>query len=316
MERPETQNPFKTGTLIKADCPIQEYLNSKGGRDGEPRILSRSDLCQIAVCPSRWHNGYQPEDRRTPSIEFGSLLDCLLLQPHKLGEYYKLAPKTYTNAKGKEAAWTWRSSTCRFWRDAVEAKGMLACSEEDMKEASNAVEAVMFHPLHGEQITRLVTNSTHQVFCIAEYHDRETGIVVPVKCLTDIVPNPDDPDFGKSLFDLKTAVSAHPRAWQRAVFDGDYHIQGALNLDIYCAATGEDRQDFRHLIIENFAPWEMARRFLSMEFIEIGRWKVIQALRTYCQALQTGEWPSYTNPAALTLPDGFEACDPDHWMVQ
>jgi hypothetical protein len=311
----ETKNPLVNGRVIKTDCPIKEYLASKCGENGEPRILSRGDLCQIHTCAARWHKGFEEPERRLPSIEFGSLFDCLLLQPDRFEEYYTLAPDEYTNSKKQVVPWTWKSSTCREWREEQEASGKLVCSSDDMIDAGNAVKALREHPEIGPQTIRLLDSADIQVFVMAEYHDPDTGIVVPVKCLTDIVPSRADPDFAKSLFDLKTARSAHPRAWAKAVFDGNYHVQAALNLDCHNAISGSDRCDFRHLVVENVAPYEVARYFLTQEYIEAGRVKYLEALRLYCACLKSGYWPSYMPCGNLVLPDGYQAIQPEVWML-
>ena len=310
---PEIKNPLTNGKIIKTDCPIKEYLDSKG--DENQPILSRGDLCEISTCPARWQKGYQEPDRRVPAVEFGSLFDCLLLQPERFDEYYMTAPTEYTNSKKQVVPWTWKSSTCRDWREEQEFKGFLVCSDEDLLDAAAAVKALREHPDLGKQTCRLLKQSQHQVFVISEYHDENTGLVVPVKCLTDIVPDVSDGEFGKSLFDLKTARSAHPAAWTKAVFEGDYHVQAAINLDCHNAIAGSDRCDFRHLIVENFAPWEPARRFITQEFITLGRLKYLKALQTYCQCVESGRWPTYHDPAAMVLLDGYEATSPLPWMV-
>ncbi len=316
------KSPLVNGRIIKSDCAIKQYLDSKGGGFSELNILSRSDLCAIFTCPHKWLRagamGKLEPDRPTPSMDFGSLVDCLLLQPARFVEYYLSAPRTYETKNGETKDWTWKSSTCREWRDEQEAKGFMVCTEEKLAEAKAALFELLNNPKYGVQTKRLIANSTHQVFVIAEYHDEETGLIVPVKCLTDIVPFAEDPEFGKCLFDLKTACDASPRKWARAVADNNYHVQAAINLDCHNAVAGTERIEFRHLIIENEAPWEPAFRFLSsggeVDFVNAGRSKYLAALRTYCRCMKTKEWPSYA-PLGMVLADGYEAVDMQSWML-
>jgi hypothetical protein len=309
---------LKNGRILKVDATIKEYLASKGEKDG-PRILSRSDLVDILACPRKWRKcvdrGIETEDRPTPSTEFGSLLDCLLLQPHKFDEYYLMPPKTYETKKGEVKDWTWRSSTCRDWRTEQEESGHLVCTLEDRDKAAAAISDLMKDPEHGEQTARLLKNSRHQVFAMADYEDEETGVTVPIKILTDILPDQSDPQFGKSVFDLKTARNAIPGAWKKAVFDDGLHIQAAMGLDVINSLAGEDRCDFRHLIVENQPPFEPAYRFLTAEYIELGRLRYVTALRVYCQCVKSGKWPSYDEQGAMVLNDGYAACDVLPWMV-
>ena len=316
MNLPEVKSPLVNGRVIKTDCPVKEYLDSKGGENGEPRILGRSDLCAIALCPSKWHKGAVEEERPTPSIEFGSLLDCLLLQPLRFNEYYTLAPDTYTNSKKQVVPWTWKSSTCREWREEQEAAGNLVCTADKVLEAGNAVKALREHPEIGPQTVRLIEMSHHQVFVIAEYHDADTGMIVPVKCLTDIVPSVDDPEFGKSLFDLKTARSARSSIWSKVVYEQNYHVQGAINLDCHNAIVSSDRCDFRHLIVENEPPFEPGRECLQTEFITEGRKLYTDALSTYCKCVQSGKWPTYSpDPGQMVLGDGYRVTQMKPYMI-
>src|ERR1017187_7201218 len=172
------KSPLVNGKVIRVDTPIKQYLDSKGGENGEPRILARSDLCSIYACPHKWLRagtmGKLEPDRPTPSMDFGSLVDCLLLQPARFVEYYLRAPRTYETKKGEVKDWTWKSSTCREWRDEQEAKGFMVCTEEKLADAYAALAELMENPKYGEQTKRLVANSEHQVFVISEYHDEET----------------------------------------------------------------------------------------------------------------------------------------------
>jgi hypothetical protein len=319
---PEIKNPLSNGKVVQYDTPIRVYLEAETWTSERTTcpvpILSRSDLCDIYESPHKWHESARLDivepDEHKANIEFGSLFDCLLLQPSKFSEYYLLAPATYETKKGETKDWTWKSSTCREWREEQEAAGHLVCTQEALQEAQAAMAALINHPDLGNQTNRLIQNSKHQVFVIAEYHDEATGMVVPVKCLTDIVPDENDPEFGKCLFDLKTALTAHPKKWKKSVFDNDYHVQAAINLDCH-QATGEDRVDFRHLIVENTAPWEPARRFLSSEYLTLGRMKYLSALKTYCRCVKEDKWPSYA-PADTVLVDGYESTGPEAFMIQ
>lgn len=297
------KNPLTNGRILKVDCSIKEYLAAP--------FISRSDLCEISTCPERWHNGYRGDpDKRTPSTDFGSLLDCLLLQPHKIAEYYKHPPKTYIDSKKKETDWTWKSSTCRAWRDEQREAGFEVCSDEDLTEAKQALFALN----RNEQTVRLIEKSQHQVFAVADYHDKATDMVVTVKVLTDILPAANDPEFGTIVEDLKTAQSAHPKAWKRAVEKSDYHVQGAMNLDVHNAIEGNKRETFRHLIVENFSPWQSARRYLSPAFEDLGREKYVEALKTFCQCTKRGIWPGYADSHAVVVA-GYECVEPEAYMV-
>jgi hypothetical protein len=147
----------------------------------------------------------------------------------------------------------------------------------------------------------------------ASYQDAETGIVVPLRILIDLLPAVDS-DYGKAIADLKTCGSAAVRPWNRAVFDHGYYIQSALYLDVWTLATGEDRTDFLHIVQESYTPYQTEKRMLSAEFIELGRAKYVEALQKYCQCLKTGVWPGYEGSRLDWR--GWQLTEPEPWMVQ
>ena len=74
------------------------------------------------------------------------------------------------------------------------------------------------------------------------------------------------------------------RAWRSKVFKFNYDAQAALYLDVWEVATGEDRQDFKHIVQESYAPYQTQLRLISAEFLEIGRMKYQKALRSTANA--------------------------------
>ena len=165
-----------------------------------------------------------------------------------------------------------------------------------------------------EGISEVLAKSDKQVLVVGTYVDPETGIEIPVKALIDIVPNKTSV-FRRMLFDFKTSRSANPLTWNRHVYENDYHVQGAFHMDLFNAATDEERIDFCHIVQENFEPFEVLTPIplLSSEFMDAGRFKYQAALRKYAQCLVSGEWPSYA-PLREQI-DGFQIIQPLPWMV-
>lgn len=64
-------------------------------------------------------------------------------------------------------------------------------------------------------------------------------------------------DARQPLYDLKTTMDASPDAVARAVMNYGYDVQAAHYLDVWKAATGEDRR-FRFVFVEKTAPYEVA----------------------------------------------------------
>lgn len=297
----ELQNPFTNAKITGVSVPGSEYMKQPCARGVPDYVMSRSDLVEFDRCPSRWRAGYKEDD--TDQTRWGSLIDCMVLTPERFSLDYAVAPETYKNEKGEVKPWNWNANVCKEWREqAGDAEVLKSDQHAKAKTAADLLRTQMYGLLNGDT----------QVAVVGEFKDKETGLVIPVKCLIDLVPESDGP-YGKALFDLKTAASAHPRAWQRAVFERGYHVQAAMNLDLYTAATDEDRCEFRHIIQENFEPWQIGRRLLSSEFVELGRLSYIRSLRKYAQCLKTGEWPDYEQGNEVV--DGYTITQPEAWMI-
>jgi len=305
-------NPFTNAKVVGVGIDGEAYRRQEHGinRGNAAFVMSRGELMTFAQCPHRWINGYQPKD--TDATDWGSLMDYRVLGHNRFEDKYAVAPAKYLadgRKKGDpqiEKDWNRNATFCRQWED--EQKGKIVIKTDELIESNIALKTLYTDP----DISQVLRGSEHQVMVVAEYSDRETGIVVPVKILIDIKPL-ESSGYQRQLFDFKTSVSADPARWPRIVFERGYHIQGAFYLDIYCAATGEDRVEFGHIVQENFAPFETSKMVLSSEFLTMGRDAYVFALRKYCKCLKTNEWPSYS-PSHLNI-NGWNYADPEAWMI-
>lgn len=308
----EFRNPFRNGTMMGANWDQRSYHEHNGVRGKPDFVITRSELMTFAACPQKWIRGVPSEE--TKQTEFGQLVDTIVLQPLKFFERWAVCPETYPDTKtGDPKPWTFQANFCKQWRDEAEKKGQAVVKADVNGEAHAAATRLTDDDVCAE----FLSCCQRQVCVKAEYHDEETEIVVPVKILLDLVPFVKHPVYGKCLADLKTARSASERQWSNAVVEDGLHVQAAFYLDVYRAATGEDRNTFLHLIVENSPPYEPCRSFMTTEFLEFGRMEYLGALVRYCQCLKTGEWPSY-NHAGNSWPSlpGWRKCDPPLWLAQ
>jgi hypothetical protein len=301
-------NPFQSAEIISVDTETAVYVRQDAKRGDRDFIMSRSELAAFAACPHKWrHSEGWNED--TASTKWGSLIDCLALQPNRFRDLYAVAPETYPDTKtGEPKEWNWNANFCKDWRAKQGNREVI--KQPDVIAGEDALSV-----LHKDtNASDLLLSSDRQVFVMAQYHDKETGINVAVKALIDLVPKKSHAFFGKCLADLKTARTADPRKWSRVVFDSGYDMQAALYLDAYVAATKEDRTDWLHLIQENTHPYELGRRLLSSEFVEIGRQRYVSALRAYARCLKDNHWPGYDERSRFAI-SGWTITEPEPWMV-
>lgn len=305
----ETANQL-TNAKIVGPVGNSDYMRQDVKR-GDPKfVMSRSELKNFAVCPSRWLAGYREET--TKEMGYGDLLDCLLFTPVDFPVRFVVAPDTYP-AKGKkkddpeiQKPWNRNADYCREWE---EVQSGTVIKVEQLQSAQNAKAVLLKDPA----IKSMIRASDHQTLITAEYEDRDTRLTVHLKGLVDIAPGNEISEYDKCLADFKTCNSAHPIVWAKEVNKYGYDMQSALYLDIWNAATGEDRCEFRHVLQENFPPYQIGKRILSQEFLNIGRAKYQSALRLYCQCLATDTWPNYETGNEVI--DGWSITQPDQWML-
>lgn len=297
-------NPFRSAKVIGANIRPEVYLRQGSARGQADYVMSRSDLMEFAHCPSRWLAGIEADE--TKATEWGTLIDGLVLDSENFRRRFAVTPEQYSGKAGPKP-WNWNATECKNWRFAMEEAGLTVVKHSDYTKAEEAVSRLL-----GEDDINELLHGQKQVMCIGEFEDADTGLVIPVKCLIDIAPTING-EFNQSLADLKTCCDASSKAWARAVFDRDYHTQAAMHLDLYNAATGEQRQEFRHILQENYPPYQTAKRLLSSEFVSMGRSKYVNALKFYAKCLKENSWPDYDQMSRQI--DGWAITEPDVHMI-
>lgn len=293
--------------IVAADYDSAEYHKENSERGTPEYVMGRSSLCEFQRCPSRWKAGYESKD--SDATDYGSLLDCLLLTPYHFKRKFVVKPATYRDDKGEEKPWNANSKVCKEWL--ADHEGLEAVKAEGFDEAQKAIAKLKSDPV----IDDYVKCSQRQVYCTAEWHDPTSGVVIPLKILIDLVPDKGHAKFCKTLGDFKTGRDAAVRAWTRQVFNYDYHVQSALYIDVFNAATKENRNDFRHIIQENVAPYQTAKRYIAREFINAGRGAYQSALTFYAWCVKDNHWPDYDHFADMHV-DGWAEIPLESWMVK
>lgn len=317
MNDRETPNPFTNCKVESVESSPDAYTANFFERGDKNFPVSRSMLMAFVSCPAKWRAGWTPKD--TDSTEWGSLIDCMVLTPGEFEKRFVLQPATYPATrtstavkegkakKGDPIPWNATATYCKQWAAKNDGKQVVTEKERvRCLEALNTLKA-------DERCKTLIDCSARQVLVTGQYQDRDTGIAIPVKCLIDLVPHKSNSKYGRSLADLKTTRSAHPSSWQKSVHQFGYDAQAAMCLWLYSQATGEDRNTFYHILQENSHPWTVARRFLSVEFMELGRVKVLNALKRYCRCLKTNTWPNWDD---FSQYDGWSIVEPTAYMME
>jgi hypothetical protein len=178
---------------------------------------------------------------------------------------------------------------------------------------------LMTQLMKDKRVLQLIEGAKFQVFITADYHDKATDIIVPYRTLIDIVPNSEGLDRNY-VCDFKTSRHLEPRLWRNIVHEHHYEAQAWQNLELWNGATGEGRDSFVHIISKNTHPFTVGRRLLTQENLEVGKLKVLNALRLYCQCIKNKSWPSFEELASIYAPeehllDGWLTTSPATWII-
>lgn len=300
------RNDFKKCVEVGVGVTNAEYMKQTVPRGNPAYVMSRSSLMEFARCPHKWIQ--TPERDSSKALDWGSLVDCLLFTPDAFGEQFALKPETYTNEKGEVKDWNGSSNTCKQWlRDNSHLTAISSLQLTDAREAVKRLKA-------DKKVSALLMQSAFQVMITGEYHDYETGLKIPCKVLIDIKPDSRS-QFRNMLADLKTANDATAQRWARKVNDFDYEAQAAMELDMHNAESGQMREEFLHVVQESEPPYEIGRRSLSQDFLEIGRHKYLSALHLYAWCLKNNQWPGYDD-TTNEFEDGWRLTQPEPWMMK
>lgn len=107
--------------------------------------------------------------------------------------------------------------------------------------------------------------------------------------------------------DYKSAASANPTKFAKAVHDFGYHIQDAWYLDGIRALGLADEVAFVFVAQEKTPPYLVSTVQLDVNAERIGRELGRKAIDLYVRCTEAGEWPGYTTDIAeISLPGWAE----------
>ena len=244
------------------------------------KAVSKSLIVDFIADPGTWKASKKKET--TASMGFGSLVDCLLLEPDKFETRYCISP--YADFRKKEA---------QEWKAEIAAAGVEIVTEDKLADARDACDAVR----NNTAAACILYGARSQV---AFRHETRHGIAS--KGLIDIVPLADN-----TLVDLKTCNQSaleNKRALQRHIYDWQYHIQAGCYLDGWNVATGEERHRFKFIFVTNSAPFRCAVVELPLAAILLGSQQYQSGVARFAECLENDTWPSqWDGTVEIDLPE-------------
>lgn len=214
------------------------------------------------------------------ALEFGSAFHCAVLEPQRFAAEYVTAPKFDRRTKaGKEGYAAWEA----------EHAGKKPLDKADADLICRMAEKVDDNPWARD----LVGEALHVERGI-KWECSETGL--PLRARPDAIGS-------KWVVNLKTAQSADPQEFTRAIARHKYHAQAAMDLEAAAPWMAMDAQHYL-LVVEKQPPWECCVYRLGSDALEAGRLWLGRVRRELRARREFDSWksPRWNTVTTLTLP--------------
>lgn len=262
--------------------------------------VSKSGLTLIGKSPLHYWSAYLDPEREprkeTDAMKLGTAIHSAILEPDLFASDYVVVPNdaprkptsVQRNAK-KPSDDT--IAAIEFW-DAFNAdnEGRVIIDIDDYETCTSIQRQVRRHP------AAIALLGTGEAETSVYWIDNETGVLC--KC------RPDWMNYQANVIvDVKSAEDASPIAFQRSIFNYEYHVQAAWYIDGVTAATGHAPKAFIFGVFEKSRPHAAAFYYADQEMIDLGRRIYRERLAIYANCLQTNRWPGYPDTLqAISLP--------------
>jgi hypothetical protein len=249
---------------IHADIPNEEYHNGPG--------ISSSGIKKLLDCPRKFHWEYILGNREPASdaMELGTLFHTAVLEPDKFKDSF-LVNDDHRSSKA-------------FKEFKADHPGEIIIKTPQMEQLRLMFDAVMAHP-----VARALLESAGAVEQSYAWTDKDTGTLCKVR--------PDKLSLYKGrklLVDLKTAATARPEDYEKAIYNFHYHLSAAMYLE-GVVENNDPHEAFVHIVVEKKAPFITEVYNLDQKAMETGMEQFRVGLELYKECTKTGVWPGYTD---------------------
>ena len=237
-------------------------------RTATPRNLtapvSKSLLWDFNESPYKWRHSSGKEV--TKAMDLGTLIHSAILEPET----------ALTDIAAVSPFPDFRTKAAQEWRDDQREMGRMIATDADIRTASGCEQV-----FSEDYAQRFGVGYKSEVAVFAEIGATQ------IKGMIDLVPDSLD-----LLVDLKTTARIGSlREIANTIITRGYHWQAALYLDLWNAASGENRNRFVFCFIEVTEPYETAWVEVSRELIEAGRAGYMNALAKWQSCIAIDVWP-------------------------
>lgn len=267
--------------------------------------ISRSGIMLFMESPYKYWANYlnpnRPKKESTKAMDFGSAFHMYILENEKFCDEYIIEPQLIKSPKrvllkdvGRTAYDAYKAEKAKIdylnenhlERFAEKSEGKKVISMDDQLEMANMYLALSNH----HEAWPLIQDAIYEQSYF--WQDKESGLML--KARPDIL-------HANMVVDLKTCVNASSRAYQRAMVDGGYHIQGAMIREAVRVVEGHELAAVINVCIEKTYPYAIGIKIISDDALRAGHERYKEILMQMKQCFETDTWPSY-EPETVELP--------------
>lgn len=244
--------------------------------------VSKSQLDDIASCPAifQWRKTAPIDTEKTKSLDMGTALHCLLLEPDEFADRFIIAPEFNRRSNaGKE-------EEKAFLEDCADS-GKTVMTAKEGRKLELMRESAMAHP-----VARWLLEEDGHCESSIYWKDHESGLLCrcrPDKIITKF----------NWVADVKTTGDI--RQFKTSYYDYRYHVQDAFYSDGYEAQFGE-QPIFVFLVVSTAIEcgrYPVDIFMMGEDAKQAGRNEYHRNLQTLSGCLSTDEWPGINT---LNLP--------------
>jgi hypothetical protein len=264
--------------------------------------ISRSGIKLFNESPFKFWAHYlnpdRPEKKQTEAMQFGSAFHKFILEHDSFYQEFIIEPELQKLPKcellrniiirdgkrdefdrQKKAKDEVRKSNDIVKEEFAEiAEGKIILTQDEYKQLITMRDSLRKH----HQAWSLIQGAKYEESYF--WQDEHSGLMV--KCRPDILRE-------NAIIDLKTCTSADSKTYQRDMYLGDYHTQGAIIREGVKQLTGVDIPTVINISIEKTYPYEIGIKIISQSALEAGHMKFKNTLLQMKECFQTNTWDSY-----------------------
>lgn len=243
----------------------------------DPMSLSSTGARKlVSDCPAMFKFG-RDNQTHNRAFDIGTAAHLMVLEPEKLADQVVIVQGYSKDGKPSDG---YRTQDAKDQRDAAYEAGKTPLLAPEYERVKAMRDVIWNDPIASKAFADGVPEQS--MF----WQDQETGVWC--RSRPDFMPK-----HGKYMVDYKSAASAHPDEFRRAIHNFGYHQQAAWYMEGYEVLTGVRPEAFYFIVQMKEPPFLVSIIRLDAATLAIGETLNRYARGTLAWCLENDQWPGY-----------------------